>query len=268
MNIKAAYYYQLGDHKKSIIMYYIILMVVYLLLLTTMTFSVSTVQTTTYTGTSGVTAHTTVSGSFGGMEWATIIFVFVAGCNAFKETFGMLIQNGVSRKTLFISRCITAVSISVIMATIGKVFLILFKLLTKISDGTLTCSSLYEQLYLKEAVGFGSFRLHAVSYIFDIFMYLCFMTLGYVISLVYYRLNKSGKIALSVSIPVGLFLVLPIVDSTFTDGKISKAIFKFFDFAFGVSSGHPVNAMITCFVGFLLLSLCSWLLVKKSTVHE
>lgn len=256
MNIKASYRYQLADQSKSIFAYYIILLGIFLLLFLSMTVTISTDD------------GSIVSGQFGGMEMATVIFVFIAGLNSFKENFAMLLQHGISRKTLFVGRILTALSVALVMATIDQVLLLCFRALTMISSDFLSCSSLYEQIYLGEVTGMGSLTNHIASYLFNIFLYLGFMAAGYLITLVFYRLNKAGKVAVGAGVPVSVFIVLPIFDYSVTGGKISAAIFKFIDFAFGISTHQPVNAMITCTIAFILFSGLSWLLVRRVDVKE
>lgn len=93
MNMKAAYRYQVTDNIKAILTYYITLNVVYLLAISGVAVVVS------------YNNGTPVSGQFSGFEMSSIIFLFITGLCYFKDTFGMLLQNGISRKTLFIAHC-------------------------------------------------------------------------------------------------------------------------------------------------------------------
>jgi hypothetical protein len=211
----------------------------------------------------------TVSGQIGSMEMATVIFLFILGLCSFKEPFGLMIQNGISRRTMFAARLLTTLTIAILMAIIDKVLLVLFKFYATTNSDKVYCSSLYEQLYSNGFTsGMGSFSLHVSIFVFDFLLYLFIMSIGYFITLLFYCLNKAGQIAVGAGVPVSLWIVLPLYDSAVTNGKIFHAIGKFFDFAFGLSAHQPSNANITSVLGFILMSGISWLLIRRVPVKE
>lgn len=268
MNIKAAYRYQLDDHKKAIITYYIILLAIYILLISSISISVSGIETITYTGSGSdqvsVPVDSTDYNMISGMELATVIFLFIAGLDSFKEVFGMLLQNGISRKTLFASRCLTAVSIALIMSVIDKIILLILKSFSLIIDENLLVKSIYEQAYRNNIEGIGSFSFHMEGFIYNILLYLFVITLGYFIRLIYYRVSKPVRITISVTIPTVLFILLPIIDEYVTKGKIYKAFSDFIHFSFG----HPLNAALSFTIGAIIFSFLSWLLIKRVSMKE
>jgi hypothetical protein len=81
MRIKSAVRYYLNDYKKSVVIFYGVLMAVFLLQL----------LLTRLLG----NEHASSSG----MEFASTIFVFVVGMNAFKAPFRLFLQNGLSQET-------------------------------------------------------------------------------------------------------------------------------------------------------------------------
>ena len=110
MNLKATYKYQLREYKNSVIIYYLVVVLVYIF------FGVST----------SIMEETNFQ-STGGIELSTVIFLFVIGLNSFKETFLMLLQNGISRRTMFLGRMMTAVTLSFGMMAIDRIFLSIIK---------------------------------------------------------------------------------------------------------------------------------------------
>lgn len=251
MNILASYRYQMEDNKKGVGVYYLVIACVFAF------FFIMTLLLDTL--------GDPVSGQLGGFDFATIIFLFVASLNSFKENFGMLLQNGISRKTLFYGRLLTSVSIAFVMAIIDKLLLLAFKALSSSTDGNLVCSSLFEQAYQ-----FNNDQLstHFISFLLSLLLYMTISSIGYFITILYYRLGKSGKIAISVALPVGLFMVFPLLDYILTRGRISARISILIDTAFGLSTNRPGNAMITCLLLFILLSLISWLMIKRAAIKE
>lgn len=249
MNVKAAYKYQLADHKKSILIFYGVIFALLTML------SIGTVSIRTASG----------QLMFSGLDSATAIFLFVAGLNSFKEPFLMLMQNGVSRKSVFKSRILVTLTVALIMAAIDKIILLLGKAIALSNDG-FQYFSLYEQVYQGRLSQESAFLLHMNIFVFDFLMYLSFLTVGYFITILFYRLNKAGKIAVGAGVPVGLFIVFPIIDSALFNFRISGEISRFFDFIFGCTSVNPYAAMMTFTVFSVIVSLFTWLLMKKAIV--
>ncbi len=256
MSIKVSYRYQLSAHFKALATFYLIVISVSVLLL-----SVSMISISASPGES-------LSGEVSGLEISTLIFIFIAGCNSFREEFGMLMQNGVSRKTLFIGRMLTSVTVSFGMAIIDKLIYFLYKLLVSAYD-QITFSSLFDMLnYFGNNNSIGIFTKELISFVFCFSLYLSATALGYLLTTIFYRLSKGGRTAFCVSIPVGLFVVLPLIDSTIANGKVFTFIFRTLDKAFGLSAHQPVYGIITCCLSVIVLSALSWLPVRRAYVKE
>lgn len=256
MNTMASYKYQLVDHKKSVIIYYFVLLSLMLLIITS--FAVAVVQ-----------EDGTISGSaINGMDMATGIFLFVTGLCSFKEPFGMLIQNGISRKRIYLGRLYATITLAFGMAIIDTVIFLIFKSIANISKYTLYCSSLYEQLYRIHTNELSSVRLHVEGFIFDFLFYITCISLGYLITNVFYRVNATGKVLLGAGVPVLLFVIYPIIDGTILNGRISMAIVKGFDFAFGLTKQQPGHMFITSILAFITFSGLGWLFVRRANIKE
>jgi len=248
MSVKAAYQYQLAERKKSLIIFYCVILIL-----------------TVFIGVISV-SFSSESAMLSGMETASVIFLFVLGLCTFKEPFFMLLQNGVSRKSFFKSQLFVAITIVFIMAVIDKVFFLAEKAIASLSHGGFIYLSLYEQIYYRGMLFENVFSIHAKMFIYYFLLYLSVFALGFLITLIFYRLPKYGKIAVGAGVPVGLFIILPILDSFFFDSRISHAIGRFFDFALGLTSLNPYAAMITFALAYLILSLFSWLLIRKAFI--
>lgn len=248
MNIKASYKYQLADHIKSIVIFYGVILAILLL----------TMVTITGTGESS-------DGSLGGMDISTAIFLFVAGLCAFKEPFLMLMQNGVSRKSIFLSRIYTSLTVSLFMALLDKVIYSIGKAIAALNSH-FRFSALYEMVYNKTAAHENTFLLQTNILILDFLTCVTFVSVGYLIAILFYRMNKAGKIAIGAGVPVGLFVVLPILDSALFNYSIVSTVTRFVDFAFGLSTANPYAAMITFAVSSALLWALTWLMLRKAVV--
>lgn len=256
MNTIASYKYQLADHKKSVIIYYFVLLSLMILIMSSLAVAV-------------VQEDGTISGSaINGMDMATGIFLFVTGLCSFKETFGMLIQNGVSRKRIYLGRLYATVTLAFGMAIIDTLILLIFKSIANISKFTLYCYSMYEQLYRGHTSGLSSVQLYVQGFIFDFLFYITCISLGYLITNVFYRVNSTGKVLLGAGVPVLLFVIYPILDAAVMNGRISMAIIKGFDFAFGLTKQQPGHMFITSIIAFIAFSGLGWLLVRRANIKE
>ena len=83
MNLKVSVKYQLDEYKRPVIIFYIIVLLV-------CTVSLAAIMP--------ADDSAAVKGRFGGMEIATIIFLFIAGMNSFRDAFRLFMQNSISRK--------------------------------------------------------------------------------------------------------------------------------------------------------------------------
>lgn len=254
MNLSASYRYQMTDHKKSIICFYIIMFIV--------TASLYTFIGISITSNGGANA----TGNFNGIEISTSIFLLIIALTSYKETFGMMVQNGISRKTMFIGRVLTTVSVALVMAIFDKVIYLILKAITSIGIANLTVNSLYEAIYMTRSAEISSFQLHVESFLIHFFLYMALMAVGYLLTTIFYRLNKTGKVVFTSALPVGIFVVLPVIETYFTKGKITKAFVKFIDFAFGVSRQQPFHTIIFCSLILILFSGFSWIFIRRANV--
>lgn len=247
--IRAAYRYQLADHKKSILIFYCVIFALLAMMF------VGTVTVSTSSGDSIV----------GGMDAATPIFLFIAGLCTFKEPFYMLLQNGISRKSIFLSRLLVVLTISCAMAAVDKIVLLTGKAISLL-NGSFRCVSLYEEIYILQPFHGSPVLLHLHIFLFDFLMYFMFAAVGYLISLLFYRLNKAGKIAVGAGVPVMLFIVLPIVDAVYFNLKITYTYGRFMDTVLGISSVNPYAAMLTFAVSSVIFGAFTWLLLRRAPV--
>jgi len=255
MNIKAVCKYELKDHKIPIIIFYCVIVGLLIMLY------ISTVTL--------MRANTISGGQFSGMEMSTAIFLFICGLNSFKGTFRFTVQNGISRKTLFISHLITTWTLAVVMAILDKIVLFIVNVIGNTNEN-IVYKGILELFYERRYLGNSSdLAMHLDGFLFAICMYAAVLMLGYFITNFYYKMNKGVKIGVSVGVPVGLFIVLPIVEETFTKGKIIAFLIKFLSFAFGFDNGfNPYYAIVTFIIIFAVFSVLSWILMSKSVVKD
>lgn len=246
MNIKAVTKYQINDYIKSIKVFYLVIILV-------MAFF-------------GVITTTDSSGNFyggGGVEGSTTIFLFILGLNSFKEAFLMMLQNGITRKTMFISRLITIFSTSVLMAVIDRFIVNLAGLLNDISD-SFHFNGMYEMLFEKREASLNIVAINIEAIVITIGVYAATMIAGYFITVLYYRMNKVLKIVVSIGVPTSILFILPILDHALFEGKLTKAVGRMFTFVFGGETGNPYNLLISCLIFIIVAVGLIWLLIRKA----
>lgn len=246
MNLKAAYRYQLTEFKNSVLVYYLVVVLVVLFFGVTVSF-----------------ADDSQFHSSGGIEMSTVIFLFVVGLNSFKETFLMLLQNGISRKTMFFGKLSAAAILCTVMMVIDRVLVsIIIGIIGE--NKSFRISGLYEEFFYKRMKELDFLQRNLEGILFTLCFYILAFSFGYFITTAYYRMNKAAKIAVSVGLPVSIFFVLPVVDSTITNGRISRFIAYMFGTVLGLKRDQPYNFMISGMIAAGLFLGLSWLLIRRA----
>lgn len=252
MNLNASIKYQLFESKKSITIFYLVIFAVILFTMTSHVLFPDVIV---------------LSGNMNGFELTTIIFLFIAGMNFFRETFRMSVQNSVSRKSMFISRLITTGIIGAGMALVDRILVSLGKLIQP-ENPSFAITSLHEVLYQRNDSGF---RNMIEGLLFAVVLYITAWLIGYFITVAYYRMTKGFKITVSIGVPVSLFIILPLLDDTVFNHEIIRFIEKLIFFMFGFSNDGAPRP----YVGILSLILISavfsglvWLVIRKAAVKD
>ncbi|HCX77786.1 MAG TPA: hypothetical protein DG577_00075 [Firmicutes bacterium] len=241
--MRTAIKYQLTEVKKPLLIYYSIICLIISM----------NIFITFYVNNIGVNA----------IEASSMIFIFVVGLNSFKETFRMFLQNSRSRKTQFTSFMLSILPISALMALID----------TTIGSSAHSLSSyqsLFRQLYALRYLGNSSdLQVNVEGFLWSMLVYAAFAMVGYFITTLYYRMNKGQKLFVSIGVPVFLLILLPIVDETFTNGKMFPKVVDFFLLMSGVKNGYnPFYAMASSALFFLLFGGLSYCLAKRAVIKE
>ena len=207
--------------------------------------------------------------SMSGVEFSTVIFIFVCGLNSFKSNFYFAKSNGISRKTFIKGLLISIIPIALVMSIIDVI-------INRISNIFIKNPTLYDMAYGNLVGIIGDFhngswtQSNSLSTIFNTILFqfsLCLLVyvIGIVINMIYYRSNKYLKVLVSV-IPV-VFIIFNANFSIKNPGLMMK-INEFLDYIFGF---NPVNvfACITTFlVLVVILSGVAFLLIRKAIIKE
>lgn len=191
---------------------------------------------------------------FNGMDFSTIIFLFVMGAAVFKEHFWMSAQNGISRKTFFKScLCLMAIS-SATLAGLGALYSVL---IAKVSH--FQWNIMFELIYNSFRPGALIKVLVMICYLFSVYS-VSFMS-GYFISILFYKASTIGKICICAGLPILCFFLLPL--STMFIPSFWDRVTDVIHIIFGISSQNPLYGVLTWLAITIALSLLSYPLVKK-----
>lgn len=251
MKIKPILKYQLRDYRNTILIMYLCVYVF-----------------AAFIGITNTTVHgLSIRGKsaregLNGLELASMVTLFVIGLNSFKPLFKFFSGNGVSRRTLLRGLLSGMGVIAAAMALIDTLNAFLF-------SHTLNYHSIFQMIYFDTVNRQPSnlFLMSVQQFLWLFVAYSWIILVGFFISLLYYHMNKSAKIAVSVSVPIFLFYVLPILDVFLLKGVLSKALLDFASFVWGLSNGYnPYIGMASMLVFAAIHTVIVWLLVRKANV--
>lgn len=254
MRLKTSYTFQMLDFKKPIVTFYLIYFALLVVLFSIVPMAITSSD------------HSSTS-SLSGMEFATSIFLMILILEGFKEHFYMLIQNGISRKSFFIGRIYSILTISFILSTFEFIFFYLYDKVTNYFVDNFIRISFYETIYTSR-MGSDTLPNNLLQIIFHCSLFIAVMSGASLVATIYYHLSKSLRIIFCTGIPVLLFIVYPIVDYNLFQWSLSNKLADFFNFAFGLTANEPIRGIITFFLSSLLFILLSWVGMAKINIKD
>lgn len=248
MNLKTSIRYHLKDTSAAIMIYYTVVVCINLFFILA-----STILKTT-------------DSSMSGMEFSSAIFLFILGLNSFKETFGMFLQNSISRKTMFTSKMTAFILIAMFMTIIDRIILIFGSMVTTLNPNS-HYIGLFSLLYEPHVKSVSSIQSTIEGLLLVFFLYLTCITIGFFITIAYYRMNKAVKLIVSVGTPITVFVVIPMIDTSITRGRITKTFVDIVEGIFGYGM-NPFAGILTTILTFIFFSMFSWLLMRKAILSN
>jgi len=230
-NILKVTKYQLRDFRKPVMIYYLVITALGLLLF--------------MAGPNG-------ESSFGG---ATFIFIFILGLNSFKSSFKFMQANNISRRTFYFGNIGAIIAVSTFMSLVDLI-------IDKVFTATVRYKGFYEQIYIYSS---GQGFLPRISW--NLTLLMVATSLGFMITVLYYRSNKVAKILISLVPAIGLILF-----SFFnrqTDGRLAEAILSFLGNALGLTGGqNPYMAMFSFIIAAIGVLAITYGLIFKAPIKD
>lgn len=205
-----------------------------------------------------------------GMEMVTTVIIFILGLCSFKDELHFFLQNGVSRRTAFISfflhLAILCAATAAAEMIVGWVLEAIVNLMNADKGSYI---SLFEMFYGGRTMFTGVFSGGVVRYIWTFTLFLIAGTAGYLVTNIYYFFNKWGKVILSVGVWGGVFVLYPAADYYLFDGAIGRALSSFMGFLFGIDKGfNPLYFVVICIIASALLAACTWPLTRRAKIKK
>lgn len=221
MNTATSFRLQMRDYHPALIIYYVIIFVI----LAIASISVS------------------YGNSVSGLESSTSWFLFVCGLCSFRANFLLHLQLGSSRKTLFKGWLSTAGTICFGISLINLILLLVLNLILHFPIGSHIFSIEIENVFLRLFAG-------TVYYFCEYFM---IISIGYLITSGFYRLNKTGKWIVGTLMGGCGMLTIFLIDR----------FESYIDTIFLYPISHPfIVSGIFLVVTAVVLCFC-WLLIRK-----
>ena len=245
MSFIKSFKYSVFSNKKPILGFYAVVIALYLVFI--------------------VTSFFISGGSISGMDMASLVFLFVFGITSFKENFYMLLQNGVSRKNMFLGTVLSLLVVSVFVAVADTV---LVRILGLIPADNFALVSLFEQLYgMTQYSDSSTFAVSIHEIAWNSMMKFAFASIGLFIGCAYYKMNALTKTLVSCGVPCFLLLGLPLIDLAIPAlglyGKLKEAFLFFFGFSDAVSS---YQCVLCCLALSIVVSGITFLMLRKTSV--
>lgn len=227
MNTATSFRYQLSDYRYAFPIFYGIMIVLYIA--------------------AGLTSQTLAQGeSFtSGLETSSQWFLFVAAMCTFRQNFLVHLQLGATRKTLVKGWICAALVVDALLVLINLIILSIFLLI-----GLPVASTLFN--WGLDPIPLRLFANSVQMYCANLLL----MSIGYLLTCGFYRLNKIGKWIVSILMG-GVVLLLGNLAIQF-ESAVNAALDAFFTFPYT----HPfLSGGFHLLAAAIIMALC-WLIIR------
>lgn len=196
-----------------------------------------------------------------GVSFSSELFCFIVGLCLFREYFYLFMQNEVSRKHIFIGGFLTLCILSLIISVMDTFVL---HVLNMIPVGRIHYMTISSSLYSNFITMANPVISIFINLIITFLVTLTFLSVGYLISVLFYLAAKPAKILIAVGLPLLVVGGIPIIMICFPD--IFSAIFSFLLTILGISSGNPFIGFVSLSIGILIINFFNYLLVRRAEI--
>ena len=193
--------------------------------------------------------------NFTGYGFMLTVFMFVMGIVNIRNNLRVNMQLGISRRTSFVSELLVIVSATVLLSIAVQIFGAIEHALPG-NSVRLNVSDIYQVIYLGSFSGAFAFEQIMKSIMVNSSLLLALCLLGMFLSLLFWRLNKTGKIAAAVA------MVLLLNGTPYVIFRLGLDVMPFFRWM----GSSPDNFVLFWMALAVVLALVNWLLLRKVNV--
>lgn len=238
MNALPAIKYQTAEHQKPVLLYY----------------AIAVGATCLISLVAVLLSETPGPISFADFGAITAVFSFVVACVSFRDTFGMMLQNGISRKTFFLARLATTVLLAAALTAIDRIVELLF------------VGIAFLQGYSPELPGIAALCTELLSFFC---IQLACLAIGYVFSVLFYRVGRGVKILVGVTLPVLALTAITLISIAYAEpSETLPPLYGVIRAVVDFCTAGPLNTMAVMLGLFLACSGVCWLMIRKATVTQ
>lgn len=199
------------------------------------------------------------------LDMSMLITLFVFGIILFTENLKMFLQNGISRKSMFMGTVLSYVGITAIFTVVAQVYQYILVNLLNFGRQSSILGILYDG-YLS---GFNSItrELLMLAATFGIGLFL--IAIGFFFAVLFSRFSKFMKVIVPTSFVLVCAVILPLIDRYLVNGAIFKALGNFAGFITGASNGFNINYLTVSMLVFAVIFMgLNWLLLRRSEIKD
>jgi len=203
------------------------------------------------------------TGTNNGTEMTAIIICFILYVSNYGENMRFAIQNGRTRKAIFLSTLTSIAMTSVVLSIFSQVFNVVATFVYRnVSNGNYIYQSITKMLYNTESSTFSSFLS---GFVYTTAILLVAGAAGMFLASGFARAGKLGRVAIAAGVPIFCFAILPIIigflsiKAPFFLYWIAQVLFVIL----GFESGNPYIGSFTFLIAALLLAFLSFLINRK-----
>ncbi|MBU3110271.1 hypothetical protein [Clostridium lacusfryxellense] len=203
------------------------------------------------------------NGYTSGLELASTIFLFVFGLNFFRENFYFSQANNIPRADYFKSVVIAILPIALVMSVLDVIINRVYNLFS-------VSPTMYDMAYnlsfnLTLWVQSNSIKTLFGTITFLFSFYIAAFGVGLLITMIYYKCNKTMKIIVSLS-PIAIITIYGRI--AFVNPGFKKMVETFVDNIFGISTKNSYMCVLTFICFFVITMSFVYLMVRKAVVKR
>lgn len=206
--------------------------------------------------------------NFNGTGFSNVIFTFVIGLCMYKEHYLMALQNSISRKTFYKSTLCVIALFSLICSLFDTVLVIAAKFLCEKMSSPFQILNIIQLIYSDFFNGKGTFTMISINLIFNFTISVMSASLGLLIASVFCRIPKKYRTIYVIALPVFCCSILPMSFAWFPGfwNRTAKIFSVLLGLGIGSKTINPLVGCLSMFIGFIILSACSYLFLRKTEI--